>query len=51
MLFVGWDLEGQQGVNSMDRGWGSTWTKVRAATLSSCRLWVWAHGGLGKVAD
>ena len=30
MLFVGWDLEGQQGLNTMDRGWGSTWTKVRS---------------------
>ncbi|PRW59950.1 putative serine incorporator [Chlorella sorokiniana] len=40
MLFVGWDLEGQQGQNSMDRGWGSTWTKIIAAWLC-CGLYAW----------
>ena len=58
MLFVGWDLAGQQGLNTMDRGWGSTWTKVcslagweagwqRAAEGCCCLLGHRAHVGSG----
>ena len=29
MIFTGWDLAAQQGDFTVDRGWGSTWVKVR----------------------